>query len=453
MKNIFHSCIKALLILGIAASSYVHAADPLKVGLYPFVPRLEQFQTAIQNEWKKIQPNVDLIFETNWDGGYDQDPPDDVDVFVFDAMYFENFLSRGFLESLEANEISNLDDFLEYAIKGVQSNGKYYAIPQLGCANVLFYKKNDDAIANAKSIDELKSALNQCTYTSQIPPDERGLMIDMVGGITNATLYLDIAHGTNNKFPFPLPPSKENIDPAVIQAMKDLLSIASFRNATEDSPAYERANWFSNGFGRAVVGYTESMSKMSDETLNKISFKPLPRSNDNYSPVFYADVIGINTKSRSRGMRELAVQLANVMASKEVMIASIGVDATNSKPQYLMATRPSIFMALGNDFPIYNKMYSMVESNSPIMFKLSANSKEWLKEMKKDIRSAARDHYACGCDQLAISTIANNDAAKEICTKTCNEFGGWNGQWTNQPPAALSGSVCGCNSCTSINSK
>lgn len=451
MKSKFFLNVKLFLILCVTASSYVHAENAtLKVALYPYVPRIDQFQTAIQTEWKKIKPNVDLVFDNDWDGGYEKNPPDDVDVFVFDAMYFEDFLSNGYLEPMKATEIANFDDFMDYAIKGVLSNKNYYAIPQLGCANVLFYRKNDIAVANAKSISELKSALSQCTYTSQIPPDKRGLMIDMEGGTTNASLYLDIAHGINNKYPFPLPPSEEKLDPAVIRAMRDLLTVASFKNATE-SPGkmqYGRATWFDKGYGRAMVGFTEYMSAMSTSTLNSISFKPLPRSDNSYPPVFYADVIAVNTKSNSRGTRELAVQLANVMASKEVMIASIGADSSNSSPQYLMAVRPSVFKALSEYFPIYNDMYSMVRDSNPIMFKLPSNSKQWLESMKKTIRSEAQDQYVCGCDREATSTISNNDTAEGICIKTCVNFGGWNGQWTNQPPAAPSRSVCGCNACS-----
>ena len=196
------------------------------------------------------------------------------------------------------------------------------------------------------------------------------------------------------------------------------------------------------------MGYTEHMSAMSASTRATIRFKPLPMSDNNCSHLFYADVIAVHTKSKSRGTRDLAVQLANVMASKQTMIASIGPDSANLYPQYLMATRPSVFAALGKEFPIYNDMYSMVKYSDPIMFKLPLNSKKWLDDMKNPIRAEARDQYPCACDQLATSVIPDNSAAKGICTATCANYGGWTGQWTNQSPAAPSGnSVCACNAC------
>ena len=75
-------------------------------------------------------------------------------------MLFDNFLGNGYLEPMQASEIANLTDFIDHAIKGVQHNGKFYAIPQLGCANILFYKKSDIALAKASSINELKSVLS-----------------------------------------------------------------------------------------------------------------------------------------------------------------------------------------------------------------------------------------------------------------------------------------------------
>jgi len=445
-KKSFFFIIKLLFIISIITSNYVQAANSsLKVGLYPYVPRIEQFKTALLNEWKIKNPTVNLIFDETWDGGYDTKPSDDLDVFVFDAMNFANFLSNGYLMSMKKVDINNIDDFVPYAIEGVKYNDSYYAIPQLGCANILFYKKTDTSVGNAKSIDQLNSALNQCTYTSQIPPDKRGLMLDMSGGTTNATFYLDIAHSMNNKYPLPLPNHDSDLSTEVIESMHDLLSMASFENATKSIKSYERAVWFSNGYGRALIGFTEHMSAMTKETRDSINFKPLPMSNNNNPPLFYADVIAVNAKTKNR---ELALQLANIMASTKVMVESIGADKKSVYPQYLMSTRQSVFKEIGKNFPIYNKMLTMVQEYNPIMFKLPANSEEWLKNMKNDIRTRAQANYTCGCDRVSSVIISSYITANNICTATCANYGGWNKQWTNETPAApLGKSVCGCNSC------
>lgn len=211
----------AISLLGIGEA----LATELHVALYPYVPRLEQFQTAIQAEWDLVEPNVPLNFvpSEDWDGGYSKNPPEDADVYVFDAMFFEYFRSENWLEPIQASEIDNLEDFVEYAIDGVKVGEEYYAIPQLGCASLLFYHKEDKAIANATNLDQIQNALSSCTYTSEIPPDIRGMMLDMAGGTTNATLYLKIAHSLTAEYPFLLPENESQLNSQAIKNMKKLL--------------------------------------------------------------------------------------------------------------------------------------------------------------------------------------------------------------------------------------
>ncbi|MDO8534332.1 MAG: thiamine pyridinylase, partial [Xanthobacteraceae bacterium] len=179
----------AIVLLATVASPAAWAQS-LTVALYPYVPRPSQFEMAIRAAWMQVQPNVQLNFINDlkvWDGGYNTDPPPQADIYVFDAMYLEDFRTRGLLVSMAPSEVQNAGDFLAYARDAVIVNGNYSAIPQLGCANILFYNINDTAIANATTLGQLQSALNQCTYTSEIPPDRRGLMLDMGGRTTNAT--------------------------------------------------------------------------------------------------------------------------------------------------------------------------------------------------------------------------------------------------------------------------
>lgn len=441
-----------LAILAVAAPAGRAAAQAddtsLTVALYPYVPRLAQFEAAIRERWAQVEPNVSLTFVpvADWDGGYSTDPTSDMDVFVFDAMFFEYFRSKGWLEAMQPGEVEGLNDFVPYAIDGVKTGAQYFAIPLMGCSNILFFQKNDMALRQATTLSAVNAALSQCTYTSEIPPDRRGIMVDLAGGTTNATLYLDAYHDITGQYPVPLPWTQGEVDPAAIGNLSLLLRIASFWNGSaDDLQPYERASWFSEGYGRALVGFTESMSAMSPETRADIDFKVMPLADRQSRPLFYADVIGVNTATAARGTRALAVKLANLMAASETVVASIGPDAGNPSPQYLMATRPSVFETLGQDFPIYTKMYGLVTGDDPILFALNERSREWLNDMKNTIRSDVRAGYSCGCDFQSSVPIYDNADALTKCPGVCAAHGGWNGQWTNQAPAP--GSVCGCNVC------
>ena len=260
MSGLTASARRALLVVVIALASVLFStvafAQTLTVALYPYVPRIDQFETAIRQAWQQVQPGVPLNFIDDlnvWDGGYDKDPPAQADVYVFDAMYFEQFRANNFLVAMAPNEIQNAADFLSYARDAVIVSGNYYAIPQLGCANILFYNVNDAPVANAGTLSQLKGALNQCTYTSEIPPDRRGLMLDMDGRTTNATLYLDIAHSVNGSYPLPQPAQP---NASYIADQKTMLNTSSFWDITSQNPnAYIRGVWYSQGYGRALMGF------------------------------------------------------------------------------------------------------------------------------------------------------------------------------------------------------
>lgn len=422
-------------------------AASLTVALYPYVPRYDQFKTVIEQRWKAVEPNVPIVWvsKNDWDGGYENNPQSSFDVYVFDAMNLDYFRTNNWLVGLQPSEVDQFGDFLPYAANGVQSGGLVYGIPQLGCGSILFYEKTDTALANATTLNDVTSALGRCTYYSQSPAGKTGLMLDLSGGTTNATTYVESVHERLNQFPIPLPPDPSKVDKDSIAAVQQTLAAASFLNAYySGANDYQRAAWFNAGSGRAYVGFTESMSQLSAQRLTQVAFKPMPWSNNvqgNQSPLFYSDVIGIHPAAIGRGNRAYAVKLANLMASTDVMIASVGAYG-GAGPQYLMPVRQSIFQKLSATDPTYQAMYTMVNGVTPILFNLGPNSKTWLSAMKSNLVNMIKADPACYTD-INAGPIPSNNAAQTICPQTCSRYNGWSGQWTTTVPGVMS--VCGCN--------
>ena len=425
-------------------------AGQLTVGLYPWVPRLAQFQESIRQAWAKEHPEVTLVFLTSeqWDGGYHTQPPAEADVYVMDAMFLHYFNSIGAVSPLAESELSDPDDFFDYAIDGVKNPAGpgYLAVPMLGCANVLFYHKDDRQVAAAQTLGALKQTLGQCTFTSMVPPDRRGLMIDMQGASTASCRYIESEAGIQNTWPIALP---EKIDPRAMNNLRAMMDMTSYYNATRAGDnTYNRGSWYSEGHGRVFVGYTETFSAMSPATRADTLIKPFPASDNPDAPnMFYSDLIAVNPTSVARGNRNLAVELANLMASSPTVTASIGPGDGSAFPQYLMPVRPSVFDTLSPAFPKYREMKALVENSNATLFALDANSRDWFDAMQDQILADTREDYVCGCDFNATSPIFSNADAAAVCTATCASHGGWNGNWTNQPPEAPDGSVCGCNTC------
>ena len=67
--------------------------------------------------------------------------------------------------------------------------------------------------------------------------------------------------------------------------------------------------------------------------------------------MFYSDIVGINSSvSSASKKRKLAVELANLISSSEVMIASIGPTESQPYPQYIMPVAIAYLQNWGPSF-------------------------------------------------------------------------------------------------------
>jgi len=424
--------------------STAYAQQTLTVGLYPDVPRIEQFKSVIEAEWAKIEPNVSITWDDSWGGGYEANPPSTLDVYVFDTLYLTYFDTQGLLHHIPKSKIDDYDDFLDYAKTGVSTGDDILGVPQLGCTTVLFYRSDDQPMANATTLDDVVKALNTCTYYPEAPPANVGLMADFSNESANAGYYIQSLQCDKNQWPVSLPYSESEVDQTVIGYIKQVIAMSSFKNALYEAPiSYQRGTWFGENHGRAYIGYSESSSTIPEDQYDNISVKVMPWANNTggiASPLFYSDVIGVHTGTQSRGTTDLAIKLANLMASSDVLVQCL--DSYEGKgPQYLIPARNSSFQTLSASYPMYQKIYSMVQSSTPIMFDIGPNARDWFDTMQKQLTIDYKADPPCYTDVPATTGyIPDNAAAQGICPDTCASDNGWSGQWTN----IVSPSVCGC---------
>ena len=365
-----------------------NGVNAMNVAIYPYVPRPEQFKNELREKWADLHPDIELNF-IEWDC-YSQNPPDSLDVFVFDGIFLSNFVQNGYLLPLQQSDIDNFGDFLPYAINGCKDTNDatayYYGMPQIGCAYMLYYRKGDSELANANSLSEVYTSIGTATYSSVVPPFHKGLLMDMSGGTTNACLYEEAS--IDNGVPYswnPPMPSYTDLDADVVSNLRSCTSMGGTQQVKYYSDtAYARGYWFMNGSGKGMVGFTETMSVMTD-SLSKMYFKLMPLSNTNEENLFYIDVVGINANI-SDNKKSLALELANLMASSDYMIDAFGPSTSDSNPQYLMPVRQSVFNTLKSEWPMYAVMDSIVNSCSPNVFKLGSDSRTWLSDNKSQIR-------------------------------------------------------------------
>ena len=365
------------------ASQYT---DTLTVAPYLYVPRLDQFTDIMRAQWAKLHPETYLEITTEWDC-YEADPPDSIEVFVYDGIFYNHFLASGYLSEIPASAISDPEDVLPYALEAGKSNGKYYSLPQIGCGNILFWRTGDAGLENAQSLGDMLQTIGMAQYSSVRPPNGEGLLIDLSGGTTDACYYTTTDMQINDSYSATHPPQPtcQNLHTATLDSLQLLVGMAGQQQAAfSDTVNYMRAIWFGEGTAQAVVGFTEYLCYMNYDAA-QVHFKPLPIGNASFTP-FYIDMVGINSQTPA-DLTTKAQDLADLISSSAYETAAFGPD-DSGVPQYLMPIRWSVFDNLGKGYPLYQEMKSMVSASNPKAFLLDANSRNWLTENKSCIRDS-----------------------------------------------------------------
>ena len=213
-------------------------------------------------------------------------------------------------------------------------------------------------MAIVDTVDELYQVLGDRQSTGTIPNKNEGLLVDMSGGTGKICLYLDGLMDYNKQYTdYYQLPSPTEFDEEVVSGLKHMQLMGGKEQVEywpEDNDAYIRAKWFKEGYGRAYLGYTEAMSNMGDYT-NNLDFKVISYCKEDNIPVFYGDVVGVNSKIDNE-KKDAAIKLANVIGNTETMVKAVSPDNNNPHPQYLLPARKSVYQTMGNVYPIYNEL-------------------------------------------------------------------------------------------------
>jgi len=365
--------------------------EKLTVAIYPYLPRSDQFISVLLENWNKLNTGIELQFVDY--NCYESDPPDSLDVFVFDGIYYNYFISKNFLQPLLLNEIQNWDGFMDYAKDAVQTNDKIYGLPYLGCSDVYFYRRSDMGLrlSSKDGIEALYSVMGDCSDPSNPqPPPRKGLLIDLSSGTTDACYYIKGEIGSDNRYTrTPVLPSANQINLQVIHHLNLYTRMAGTAQATYDDPGTQRIEWFTQGYGRALVGITENLCSFPSNYLDSVAFKILPMADSNLPTTqeFYVDIASINSKV-SKEKFPYALELLNLMCSATVMYNSMIPTKPNQNPQFLMPVRGNVLSDLMDVHPLYINMAILLLRYNPQPLLFGPESKDWLKNTKNDIKNA-----------------------------------------------------------------
>ncbi len=431
----------------------------IAAGLYPYVPDTEAFSSAICAAWTASgqSEKLYLIADVNvWDGGYSSNPvytngsgtQAPIDVFVFDAMFLDYWKTQ--TTPVPKSFITDQADFVCYALSALsQSDGSMLGLPMLGCTNIMFYRDGDSGMGSVTSLSDFLSVNPAGVYISPVPFDNTGAMMNMAGNTTIAVDYMVKGFLDNNQWP-PMNP--------LDQTMAQIAETASYYNAltgaipslpgVEDQ--YVLAGYFSEGYGRTSIGFSESMSQMSETTQSQLKLKAFPWSDTpGVANMFYADVVGVNSKSSFLGGGgTLPFTLANLMTQQAVV--QIAIAPPSGDLSYLFPARKSILNALSAKDPLYTQMAAVLTGNAAVLVNMPTTDRDAFYNFGGTVLAAVEGAFKGHCDKESTVFPGSNAEAPEICNPLCADSGGWIGSWTNEAPPAWPGyAACGCAQCTS----
>ncbi len=389
VKKLSIVCICLAMIVGLedmSSQSPRREPDPLRVSLFKWVPSPKAIERIVEATWSAKHPDVLLEF-VEWDG-YEQDPPPDLDVFEYDAIFLEYMVRRNYAAPLPLDEIEDWEDISDFARRGCMVDGTLYGIPRIACTPVLFYRKGDEEIEKAESITDLLAVLGVSRDLVKEPREGRGLLIDLTGETTCSCFYLDAAADLSGEYSSSTDyPAWSHLDPDALRNVGLLTLMAGKKQALYENWDGQRARWFARGLGRAFIGWTERLSKMPVGALDQVSIRPLPLASGNTVNLLFVDLLSINS-TLVGDRRRLAIEFANMAASAEVVTQSFLVkEDTTGSPQYLIPVRKSVLAdpRLIEEAPLYTQLRE-IWTNAQT-FRMNASARHWLRRYKGQIRS------------------------------------------------------------------
>lgn len=367
MKKLF---IPVLILLLCAISMAGVAEAALNVALYKRIPDYDSFQKTIEDCWKKLHPDIELLF-SDWDC-YSGEAPDDLDVFVFDAISLDAFANEGYLLPLSEEDIQDYDDLIPSFVEGCRVNGGLYGVPQLVCNDFLFTRKQDDEMKAVQSLDELYEALK----------DEDELLLDKDGRTTRICLYLYAMIDENQQYMDTYPPIEEgNLSPEALAALVQMKEMRLVNpEGADGSQLYYYATEFADGKGRAYIGFSETMSAMG-ESASEMDFRLFSMTDDEDIPVFYADVVAVNAKI-SEEKKKAALELMNLITGTDTLVR---LSKNNGNPRYLLTARYSVYEDLEREYPIYKELKEIVSTPGIYIFRIKPDGDAYIEQAKENL--------------------------------------------------------------------
>ena len=355
--------------------------QPMNVALYPYVPDIGRFETAVRKAWTEEHEDIPLNF-VDWDC-YVDDPSGEADVFVFDAVFLSDFVQSGCLLPIPENRVSNISDIVLFALEGCREDGTLRAVPQMLCTYLLYTRKSDTELSSVNDIVTLHDIIGDRNNQTEKPEANEGLLIDLSDDTAKAAIYLDALCDADGKYStYTTVPDMKDISPDALEVLRLLRRMGGTEqvNYISGNALYERAEWFAEGSGRAYIGFAEAMSAMGN-SADDMDFRLFSYTENDNIPLFFCDAAGIRSDIPDE-KKELAYELLDIVTCERVMTEALSPDRESGIPQYILPARIGVYDALGTEYPVYGRLKEIAAAGDNKLFKIGPEAREYFTRSK-----------------------------------------------------------------------
>jgi thiamine pyridinylase len=309
----------------------------LNIGLYPWGAKeyVEQHRRVIEHYWYNILDNKQIflnwIEENQWDGGYYKTPKDYFDIFIYDTIFMDYFMSQGWLSALDRNEIKYANEINPKVLSLIEStNGKYYGIPIYG------YRSDDQELASVTNFEDLFHIASKRHFIMRKP-----------GGILKTSNYLfslDQNYKINNL-------TEKDLNMDIINRLSHFYKYSKYLLDESDCYLFKQSSFY--------IGFSEDINTMlliDENDLSQIDFMFVPLNNYEKPPC-WLNCIGIHPQTKLRGTYEKSLQLANLMTCSNVMNECL------KEEFYLLPINHITLSHLASNNSIYAKLQTLIDSH------------------------------------------------------------------------------------------
>ncbi|MGN0843638.1 MAG: thiamine pyridinylase [Kiritimatiellia bacterium] len=342
---------------------------PVTIALYAYVPDTAVFEKAILAVWSKKHPDVPVAF-TSWDP-YVGEPPEEAEVFVYDASRYAILRERNLLARFPDSAMERGEDFFKgalHAVSDAEENGNgrvVYGLPQMICSSFLITRKDDLRFESVRTLDALEKIVPKADPAKEEPSSPDSVVAACVYPEDVFYLYwhaLQAFAKPTGTEPYAVLSGKDG-DGATqaIAALRRLVALcgeAQMKAAPENAGPYFRMRYVAEGKAAAFIGYPESLNDVAQ--AEKYRIMPFSYGRED-APFFYINAAGVRP-GLSETRAALAFDLAAIAASDEVMTAVCSTPGTNGSPQYLLPGRHSTLLTLAGKWPGYARLREIVKA-------------------------------------------------------------------------------------------